>query len=50
MTRTKDRIVSQADVLFYERGFEATSLADIAGGWACLAGISTIISRLRMRF
>lgn len=31
MTRTRDRIVSQADVLFYERGFEATSLADIAG-------------------
>ncbi|MBY6055483.1 TetR/AcrR family transcriptional regulator [Leisingera daeponensis] len=28
---TKDRIAEAADQLFYERGFEATSFADIAG-------------------
>lgn len=30
MPSTRERIVEQADVLFYERGYEATSLADIA--------------------
>ena len=30
MSSTRERIVEQADVLFYERGYEATSLADIA--------------------
>jgi len=30
MARTRDRIIEQADRLFYEGGFEATSLADIA--------------------
>ena len=30
MASTRERIVEQADVLFYERGYEATSLADIA--------------------
>lgn len=28
---TREKIVAQADALFYERGFEATSFADIAG-------------------
>ena len=31
MSATRDRIVSAADQLFYERGFEATSFADVAG-------------------
>jgi len=30
-TATRDRIVETADALFYERGFEATSFADVAG-------------------
>ena len=30
MSSTRERIVEQADVLFYERGYEAASLADIA--------------------
>lgn len=30
MAQTRERIVAQADELFYTRGFEATSLADIA--------------------
>jgi len=32
VSKTRERIVDQLDVLFHERGFEATSLADIAGG------------------
>ena len=31
MSATRDRIVYAADQLFYERGFEATSFADVAG-------------------
>ncbi|MDG5494649.1 TetR/AcrR family transcriptional regulator [Niveispirillum sp. BGYR6] len=30
-TSTRDQIVTAADMLFYQRGFEPTSLADIAG-------------------